>query len=238
VNSLKSDFDIDGPAVYEFDAFSQNSIFQEFGFGVKLSDAVANMVINQVNNQLSSGEGKTGVVVNQRLTFPKTNDVLLSNLPLLPTTSTVVRPISTETEAQSRKDSIDRSSAVIQSITEKSITFTKTLADNKKLVSRLIMPGESGKAKVSQLLNDESEQFSMYNTPPIPGVKIEFSMLGIAGFRTFQVIGVKNLPVPYDNGKVVFQITDVKHSVNAEGWKTAVTAVIRPLKSLNATLSL
>jgi len=241
LDSLKSSFKIDGnveKTIYEFDAFSQNSIFQEFGFGVKLSDAVANMVINQVNNQLSHPTEGTGVVVNQRLTFPESKDMLLSALPKEPPSSnTTVRTTVTEVDAQLRRDAIDRTSPVMQNITEKSITFTKTLDGGKKLVSRLIMPGDSGKAKVFQLLNDESEQFSSYNTPPIPGVKIEFSLLGIAGFRTFQVIGIKNLPHPYDNGKVVFQITEIKHSVNSGGWKTSVTAVIRPLKSLNATLS-
>jgi len=237
LNSLKESFGIDASdtVIYNLDAFSQNSILKEFGFGVKLSDAVANMVINQVNNQLSD---EPGVIVSQRLTFPKSNDVILSGLESQPLGATTVVPTElSEAEKVARAEAFDKDGAVISNINEKSITFTKNLDGDKKLVSRLIMPAPSGKAKVAQLLNDESEIFSQYNTPPIPGVKIEFSLLGIAGFRTFQIIGVKNLPKPYDKGKVVFQITEVKHSVTGEGWTTRVTALIRPLKSLESTLN-
>lgn len=238
LDSLKESFGIDAndTVVYNFDAFSQNSILKEFGFGVKLSDSVANMVINQVNNQISN---EPGVVVNQRLTFPKSNDVILNELKTQSLGASTVVPIQlTEADAATRRAAFDKDGEVIKNITEKSITFTKNLGGEKKQVSRLIMPDASGKAKVSQLLNDESEIFSQFNTPPIPGVKVEFSMLGIAGFRTFQIIGVKNLPKPYDNGKVVFQITEVKHSVGSDGWVTRVVALIRPLKSLETTLKI
>jgi hypothetical protein len=188
------------------------------------------MVINQVNNQLSRLE-EGGTVVPQRLTFPESRDVILSELTTHPLgAKTVVGSTATKPS-----ETIVSHLPATQNITEKSMTFTKVL-NGKTYVSRLIMPGESGKAKVFQLINDDSEMFSQYNTPPIPGVKIEFSLLGIAGFRTFQVIGVKNLPKPYDKGKVVFQIMEVKHSVNSDGWRTNVTALIRPLKSLETTL--
>ena len=66
---------------------------------------------------------------------------------------------------------------------------------------------------------------------PMPGVQVEFSILGIAGFRTFQVFSVKNLPEPYSKG-VLFQVTEVKHSITSEGWITRVIASVRPVKDI------
>jgi uncharacterized membrane protein YfhO len=218
--------------VYHFNPFVQNSILNEFSFNVKLSDAVANMVINQANNQLSDEEqpGTSGVIVSQRISFPRIRDVILKQIePKKGFDATKSeKPNSNDKNLMSVSDTP-------QNIDEKSMSFTVTSTDGKstKMVSRLILPGESGKSRVKQLLNDESTQFSQINTPPIPGVRVEFTVLGIAGFKTFQVIGVENLPAPYQRGKVVFQIVDVKHSVNTEGWRTNVSAVIRPVKSLN-----
>lgn len=217
--------------VYHFNPFVQNSIVNEFSFNVKLSDAVANMVINQANNHLSDDEqpGTPGVIVSQRISFPRIKDVILKQ---------IEPKIGFDTTKSEKSDSNDKTSTSLrespQNIDEKSMSFTLTSPDGKiKKVSRLILPGESGKSRVKQLLNDESIQFSQINTPPIPGVRVEFTVLGIAGFKTFQVIGVENLPEPYQRGKVVFQIVDVKHSINTEGWRTNVSAIIRPVKSLN-----
>lgn len=233
---LKSSYKIDGnkDVVYYFNPFVQNSVLTEFGFNVKLSDAVANMVINQANNirEDRQSTGLAGVVVNNRYIFPESRDVVLSELKPVPRGTDSVG-VSTIGDPQALEKT-----EPLQNISEKSITFVKNIGNNEKRVTRLVMSGESGKSKVQQLLNDDSAKFTETNTPPIPGVRVEFSLMGISGFRTFQVIGVKNLPKPYEEGKVVFQIVDVKHSVNTEGWVTRVSAVIRPLKSLDASLDI
>lgn len=234
-DALKSDYKVDGndDPIYYFNPFVQNSVLTEFGFNVKLSDAVANMVINQANNIRDEREsvGEGGIVVNNRYAFPESRDVVLSKLNSSRGTDSVG---TSEPESSPSREIREP----LQNINEKSITFVKNLDNNQKRVTRLILPGESGKAKVQQLLNDDSEKFTESNTPPIPGVRVEFSLMGIGGFRTFQVIGVKNLPKPYEEGKVVFQIVDVKHSVKTDGWITRVSAVIRPLKSLDASLDI
>lgn len=233
---LKSTYNIEGnkDVVYYFNPFVQHSVLTEFGFNVKLSDAVANMVINQANNIREERQSTAvgGVVVNNRYAFPESRDVVLSELKPVP------RGVDSVGDATSDESSPTEKSEPLQNISEKSITFVKNVGNNEKRVTRLVMPGDSGKAKVQQLLNDDSAGFTETNTPPIPGVRVEFSLMGIAGFRTFQVVGVKNLPTPYEEGKVVFQIVDVKHSVNTEGWITRVSAVIRPLKSLDSSLAI
>jgi hypothetical protein len=211
--------------IYSFNPFVQNSLLKEFSFNVKLSDAVANMVINQANNQMEPSS--SGVFIPDRYSFPESRDLLLSSLNKDKFTKS-----SNTVDSNVSGNSWKKKSDPPQNIDEKAMAFTKTLDENRKQVSRLILPGDSGKAKLRQILNDESAAFSEYNTPPIPGVRVEFSLLGIAGFKTFQVIDVENLPKPYERGKVVFQIVDVKHSVTMEGWTTQVSSVIRPVKSL------
>lgn len=235
-SALKAPYKIGGKEdpVYYFNPFVQNSVLTEFGFNVKLSDAVANMVINQANNirEHRHNTDVGGVVVSNRYIFPESRDVVLSGLdPVQNGTDTVGTADVSDGSVESKRESL-------QNISEKSITFVKNIGNNEKRVTRLVMPGDTGKSKVQQLLNDDTKEFTEVNTPPIPGVRVEFSLMGIAGFRTFQVIGVKNLPKPYEEGKVVFQIVDVKHSVNSEGWITRVSSVIRPVKSLDASLDI
>jgi len=56
---------------------------------------------------------------------------------------------------------------------------------------------------------------------------------GIGGLKTFQIFGIDNLPEPYDKD-ILFQIEDVKHSLQSNGqWTTTITAGIRPTKGLN-----
>ena len=233
------------PAIYMFDAFTQNSFLKEFGFNVKLSDAVATAVTNQVNNQIVSdkkgeGESSTGNVTNQSYVFPVVNDVLIRNMPL-------ATPGSTESVTNDKRDQSQRESDAsvirdlkekrdveLNNIDERTMFFKKEVdrpgGGKTQGVTRLIIPGDSGKAKLMQLLDDKSLDFTNISTMPIPGVKVEFSMLGISGFRMFQIFGVNNLPKPYDN--VLFQVTELKHSVTDAGWITRVTAAVRPRGSI------
>ena len=244
----KESFGIDSgePAIYMFDAFTQNSFLKEFGFNVKLSDAIANAVVNQVNNQVVSdkrgeGENTTGNVTNQSYIFPVINDSLLKQMPPAVPGSTESVPNTKRTqdvierEAKIRQDLLESRNVELKSIDEKTMFFKKQIVNPSGIgeiqgVTRLILPGESGKAKLKQLLDDNSVEFSSISTMPIPGVKVEFSILGISGFRMFQIFGVNNLPKPYDN--VFFQITELKHSVTDAGWITRVTAAVRPRGSI------
>jgi hypothetical protein len=238
----KASFGIDNgdPAIYMFDAFSRNSFFKEFGFNVKLSDAIANAVVNQVNNQIVSDkkgepESSTGNVTNRLYVFPVVNDVLLKGMPTRKAGSIEGIPNTplSSTIAASLAAIVKREADELTNIDHATISFRKSIkVDGKPTtgVIRLVMPGESGKAKLKQLLDDNSVEFSSISTMPIPGVKVEFSILGISGFRMFQIFGVNNLPKPYDN--VFFQITELRHSVSDDGWITRVTAAVRPRGSI------
>ena len=95
----------------------------------------------------------------------------------------------------------------------------------------------SNKDKLQALLADDTPGFTNINNMPIPGTSVEFSLLGIAGFKSFQVFGVANLPLPYRN-KVMFKITDVKHNISSEGWTTNITSMILPVADLQKVLGM
>ena len=257
LNALKSKLDIDAndPVIYRFDAFSQDSFLKEFSFNVQLSDTVANMVINQVNADLSSqsedGGAKDGgakddsatLVTNQQYLFPKINDYLLKKIKADQINS---KPVDAKAKAEEDKKllkaknnkvddymkSIDEGTIFLESPQGKEANTPHV--SRVRSISRLTLPKDQS-SKLMLLLDDSTSSFTNISSMPIPGVKVEFTVLGISGFRMFQVFAVNNLPKPYDTG-VLFQITEIKHSINSEGWNTRITACIRPVKSLQTLL--
>lgn len=82
------------------------------------------------------------------------------------------------------------------------------------------------------LINDKDPKNASVNSVLQPGIKAEITLLGIAGFKTQQIFAIDNLPTPYDKD-ILFQVLDVKHTIQGGNWTTTVTAGLRPIKSLN-----
>ena len=101
-------------------------------------------------------------------------------------------------------------------------------------IVRLTLPNTSESLLV-QLISDDDPLFTNISTMAMPGVTVEFSLLGISGFRSFQIFTAKNLPQPYDKG-VIFQVKEVKHSINKEGWITSITSTVRPSSAIDGLL--
>lgn len=67
---------------------------------------------------------------------------------------------------------------------------------------------------------------------PIRNIEIEISLMGIAGIKVFQYFKIKNLPPPFTDDIVVFQVRDVNHTVDENGWETRIKASVRPAYNL------
>lgn len=217
------------PLIYYFDSFSQESIVKEFSFNVKLSDIVAGMVLYHANSELTTDGKKT--TTNERFLFNKVSDYLLTALKTNRTGGNEVE----KPDPKKLKESIRIFEDFRNNIDPNILYFEKKSTNGSTNVTRLRLP-DNQRSKLISMLDDDTNVFTNISSMPMPGVKVELSILGIAGFRTFQVFGVKNLPVPYDNG-VLFQVTEIKHSINSEGWTTRVTAAVRPVKSLQTVLT-
>jgi hypothetical protein len=229
IEDSKAKFDIPShePLLYNFETFTQGSVLKEFAFNVKLSDKIANMVLYEANNQLSYSDKKTTVA--QKYLLHHVSDFVLRELPTNRVGGTTVSQLNDKEKLEYQKQR-ERN---IRNIDESTIYFEQLGSDGIKKTSRLCLP-ESQKSKQIALMSEEDENILYTNmqNSPMPGVKVEFSILGIAGFATFQVFTVKNLPTPYDK-HTVFQITEVKHSITSDGWITRITANVRQSKSLH-----
>ena len=94
----------------------------------------------------------------------------------------------------------------------------------------IVMPYEE---LVVYMLNDGDVKTNtnIYNHS-LRNVEIEISLLGIAGIKTFEFFRVTNLPPPFNDDVVVFQVTNVTHVVNENGWETRLKAQLRPAYNL------
>lgn len=86
---------------------------------------------------------------------------------------------------------------------------------------------------VLYMLNDGDlkTNTNIYNVP-LRNVEIEISLMGISGIKTFEFFRVTNLPPPFNDDVVVFQVTNVTHVINESGWETRVKAQLRPAYNL------
>ena len=94
----------------------------------------------------------------------------------------------------------------------------------------IIMPFED---LVLYMLNDGDlkTNSNIYNAP-LRNVEIEISLMGISGIKTFEFFRIANLPPPFNDDVVVFQVTNVTHVVNENTWETRLKAQLRPAYNL------
>lgn len=93
------------------------------------------------------------------------------------------------------------------------------------------------KAKVLSLLEDPRGINDVnINNSPMPGTSVEFNVLGIGGFKLYQILAVRNLPEPYKD-RVVFQIQEIKHQLQDNDWSTTIVCNVRSVKNINTVFA-
>ena len=318
-------------SIYYLDTFNSDSVVTEFKFDVRISDAVASKVINQVNSKMAEGTGGKGFESTEnnvnfftgRTIFTSSFDRILDgeikfdkpakskfgtagrNEKLYKMVSELdegcltiadknvslskkefdkaVKEIQTAflaeqkrqlelnlaaqaSEDELRRDQYNRSGILNKSYTGDSLVekvvlsarLSKDFEDEKisaDMAGRLLTNPTSGqdskllegvtlvKRKVvrlslpkrhahllHRLTADNNDNFVNRNGAPIPQAEIQFSIEGVGGLKSFQILGIKDLPDPYKD-KVIFKIKELKHSITNTGWKTNVIAAIIPVKS-------
>ena len=104
------------------------------------------------------------------------------------------------------------------------------------LESLLTIPADY-KDKVFSLMEDPQDVNDVnINNSPLPGTSVEFNVLGIGGFKLYQILAVRNLPEPYKD-RVVFQIQEIKHQIQDNDWSTTIVCNVRPVKNINTVFS-
>jgi len=95
-------------------------------------------------------------------------------------------------------------------------------------IVNLVLPNEG---LLLALLNDmDFEKNSNIYGGQQPGFTVEMTLQGISGLRTFQLFSLKNLPSPYSEREVIFQIVDINHKLDAGNWTTTIKAGMRSIR--------
>jgi hypothetical protein len=108
---------------------------------------------------------------------------------------------------------------------------TNDKPENKYRYIKLALPSNNGYNILKKLLDDGDYDNNPKYCAIQPGINAEITMQGIGGLRTFQCFLIKNLPEPYSEKDVVFQILNVVDRVESGNWETTIVAGLRPLRS-------
>ncbi len=223
------------PYIYFFKNRASKNNIQSLNFNVKLSDKVATMVMyNSPKDNKTSVPMKNpfGFVTRDRF-FKITND----DSYLTPNDKEVLLKQKQNVELERQREDKKRQESIQKERDVKAGSFivgvvTKEGGNETTYIRKLVL---TQKDLFTLLVNDKDPYNASINSFPQPGIKAEITLTGIAGLKTFQIFGIDNLPEPYDKD-IVFQVEDVKHSLQSNGvWTTTITAGIRPTKSLNIT---
>lgn len=80
-------------------------------------------------------------------------------------------------------------------------------------------------ALIRETQSKMKSESSFFNIP-IP-LDVSLTLEGLSGLEWGNGFVVKNLPSRYDNNDVVFQIKNVKHTIDEGGWNTEIDSVMR-----------
>jgi len=239
--------------IYKFEYMTNNSIIKKLNFTTNLSNAQANQIIFKAgaydyvtSNQLldysnklnNSNSNKPAVVYNDRILKAKAQP------------TTVAPPKNTGSPASLGYEAINYFFKLIgkdgkKSGKDETVPFLQvTLFDTTAAVQRtggstdydtydivdIIMPFEE---LVLYMLNDGDveKNTNIYNAP-LRNVEIELSLMGISGIKTFEFFRITNLPPPFNDDVVVFQVMNVTHVINENTWETRLKAQLRPAYNL------
>jgi len=99
---------------------------------------------------------------------------------------------------------------------------------------KLALPSGVGRSILRKMLNDSNFEENQKYCAIQPNINAEITLQGIGGLRTFQCFLIKNLPRPYSEDRILFQIVNVMDHIEAGNWETTIVAGIRPLRKFIA----
>jgi hypothetical protein len=238
--------------IYKFEYMTNNSIIKKLNFTTNLSNAQANQIIFKAGTY-------DYTTSNQLLDYTNVTNLPNSNKPEVVYSDRIIKTKAGKKELNPNKPSLRLNKEDIDYYykligkdgkkynNNENIKFLQvTLFDEKKNpdsrvsdtitdyetydIVDIIMPFED---LVLYMLNDGDlkTNTNIYNAP-LRNVEIELSLMGISGIKTFEFFRIANLPPPFNDDVVVFQVTNVTHVVNENTWETRLKAQLRPAYNL------
>ena len=218
------------PYLYYFKNRASKNIIQSMSFNVKMSDKVAAGVLYGGNNsQVALPENPFPFITKDRFFNTANNPIYF-----LPKDEKEKKKQQNDEIKKKRMDGkLPENLQKEKDATDGAFIYGEVYDDTSKTYIRKLALTQ--KDMLVLLTSDNDPKNISVNSFPQPGITVEITLLGIAGFKTFQVFGIDNLPAPYSQD-VLFQVNDVKHSLQKGTWTTTLTTSIRPIKDLNISV--
>ena len=230
--------------VLSFDMQDANNIVKSFKFRPQLSDAQTTRALyGQVANpatQFYSKEEKNDMEWSFKdALMPNTVEdigkTVLSKrkrtIQLWRSTLSTIQKINDFTDSYQmklkRSDTVDNYMMPI-------LLLQETGIPNENIYVKLALPHRVGNSVLRKMLNDLDFNENQKYCAIQPNINAEITLQGIGGLRTFQCFLIKNLPLPYSEDRIVFQIVNVIDHIEAGNWETTIVAGIRPLRKFIA----
>lgn len=241
--------------IYKFEYMTNNSIIKKLNFTTNLSNAQANQIIFKAGSY-------DYLTSNQLLDYSNKLNTTNSNKPPIIYKDRILKTKSTTDQTPDKQKTPPSSEYYFKQILKDGnkynsddedsflqVTLFKTeapaLLSNADGTDRavgggidyktydivdIIMPYEE---LVVNMLNDGDvdKNTNIYNAP-LRNIEIEISLMGISGIKTFEFFRITNLPPPFNDDVVVFQVMNVTHVINENTWETRLKAQLRPAYNL------
>jgi hypothetical protein len=202
-----------------------NSIFLNASFNFDIPKGMANRIVAQrAKNDSTVISEQTGV----RALFSTQTDIVIDgefiNAETKQSTQAGSAPITSEEEALQNWQGFTRmSKIVIQPIISK--LGIMTIGPD---ISTYLLAGISSNNEHFNLLRKKAITTGQSSTSsPLP-LKINFTVMGISGFKFGDMLIIKGLPSQYSKGNGAFMVTEITHKVDHSMWTTDVEAMFRP----------
>ena len=239
----------DANKIYKFEYMTNNSIIKKLNFTTNLSNAQANQIIFKAGTY-------DYTTSNQLLDYTNVTNLPNSNKPEVVYSDRIIKTKAGKKELKQTKPSVKLNKEDIEyyykligkdgkkyddhflqvtlfdeKINPNSKSGTDTITDYETYdIVDIIMPFED---LVLYMLNDGDlkTNTNIYNAP-LRNVEIELSLMGISGIKTFEFFRISNLPPPFNDDVVVFQVINVTHVISENTWETRIKAQLRPAYNL------
>jgi hypothetical protein len=220
------------PKNYRFKPTTVESIVSEFSFNFEMSNLVAGMTIFNSRKVLAEGNAKPRgelplppnayKLVDKSMyanadNYYSLNYVEYLNLQALQSKQEQEKSGSIEGDPPPKDEATTEPANLQDVIKEKSVNF--------------ILENDKSKTRILIYTTPELVYKSIYdNTPEKPKTKsvvsplsVSFTISGFSGLTPGQYFEISGIPEIY-NKIGVFQITNTKHNISGDGWKTTVEA--------------
>lgn len=227
IKELSSD---QAPYLYSFKNRAVKNTIQSLNFSVKLSDKVALTVVQGGKN-----DNKVTVPIKNAFGFNPTDRLYKKtqeDVYLTPKDQEIIAQNKQNIKLERKREDDKKSELLKKENDNKADAFIygEVYDDNTSYIRKLALTQMD---LFTLLVNDKDPKNASVNSVLQPGIKAEITLLGIAGFKTQQIFAIDNLPTPYDKD-ILFQVLDVKHTIQGGNWTTTITAGLRPIKDLNS----